>query len=89
VGYVSTNYCKRPISEVLKDVKSYGAWSEDEKWPGLGVEGIFFDETPNVYSEESKTYLDAITKAVKDNTGILGHKLVSMPTLRPSSYNNA
>ncbi|KAF2709035.1 hypothetical protein K504DRAFT_433822 [Pleomassaria siparia CBS 279.74] len=73
LGYVATTYCKRPISEVFDDVEMYASWS---KTPGLGVGGIFFDETPNLFSEEVKMYLDAITMRVKESQGIRGQRLV-------------
>ncbi|KAF1965294.1 hypothetical protein BU23DRAFT_628662 [Bimuria novae-zelandiae CBS 107.79] len=76
VGYVSTAYCKRPIEKVLADVDRYAAWSCDERFPGLAVDGIFFDETPNVFSEKAKEYLDAITAHVKRTGGLLGENMV-------------
>ena len=76
IGYVSTDYCKRPIDEVLADVDRYAAWSGDERFPELGVCGIFFNETPNVFSEAAKEYLDRVTKHVKDDDGIRGGRLV-------------
>ncbi|KAF2268664.1 hypothetical protein CC78DRAFT_529675 [Lojkania enalia] len=78
VGYVRTTYCRRPIQEVLRDIATYADWSKDFSINGLGVNGIFFDETPNVYSEEVKTYLDSITEAVKSDTGIRGERIVSI-----------
>ncbi|KAF2108083.1 Spherulation-specific family 4 [Lophiotrema nucula] len=76
VGYVATTYCQRPIEDVLKDIEKYAERSSDLATVGCGVEGIFFDETTNVYSEEVKTYLDAISEGVKASDGILGDKLV-------------
>lgn len=61
---------------MYNDIATYAGWPKNVKHPGLGVDGIFFDETPNLYTEEVKTYLDAITKHVKKSTGILGDRLV-------------
>jgi hypothetical protein len=77
LGYVATTYCKRPISEVFDDIASYASWSSNVEFPSLRVDGIFFDETPNVYSDEAKTYLNDITKRVKEHTGIMKDRLVS------------
>jgi hypothetical protein len=76
VGYVRTTYCQRPISDVFEDIRLYAKWSRDARNAGLRVDGIFFDETPNLYSEEMKTYLDTITQRVKETNEIHGEKLV-------------
>lgn len=81
VGYVFTAYCKRPNEEVCADIAKYAEWSKDGKYQGLGVAGIFFDETPNLFSDEAKTYLDVITQRVKDSEGILGDRIVSRTVL--------
>lgn len=78
VGYISTDYCKRSIEKVLEDVNRYGTWSQDCRFPGLAVSGIFFDETPNVFSEKVKDFLDTITRHVKETDGILGSKMVTL-----------
>lgn len=76
MGYVSTAYCERPIEKVFADVAQYSNWSQNESLSGLAVSGIFFDETPNVFSRKKKEYLDAITECVKGSIGILGTKTV-------------
>jgi hypothetical protein len=76
LGYVATTYCTRPISEVTDDIASYAKWAADPEVQGLWVHGIFFDETPNVFSEAAQGYLDTITCAVKARSGIMGAKLV-------------
>ena len=76
VGYVSTDYCNRPMEQVLKDVNQYAGWSQDNRFRGLAVSGIFFDETPNVFSEKAKDFLDTITRHVKATHGIMGSKMV-------------
>ncbi|KAF2788862.1 hypothetical protein K505DRAFT_285346 [Melanomma pulvis-pyrius CBS 109.77] len=76
LGYVATNYCQRPMADVLGDVATYAGWSKSFETSGLGVQGIFFDETPNLFSEQVKIYLDTITKLVKDSHGLLGNRTV-------------
>lgn len=43
---------------------------------GLGVSGIFFDETPNLYEESVAEYLDSLGQLVKDVAGILDPRMV-------------
>lgn len=76
VGYVATTYCKRSIEDVFRDIDRYADWSRDKRFPGLGVNGIFFDETPNLYDEDVKLYLDGVTGKGKSTEGILGDRLV-------------
>ncbi|KAF2645200.1 hypothetical protein P280DRAFT_545224 [Massarina eburnea CBS 473.64] len=76
VGYVATTYCKRSIEDVFADIAKYVSWSSDNRYPGLGVTGIFFDETLNLFHEDVKEYLDAISIKVKNSEGILGFKTV-------------
>jgi hypothetical protein len=85
LGYVATTYCKRPISEVVSDIASYANWVADPQLLGLWVNGIFFDETPNVFSEAAQGYLETITSAVKAQSGIMGAKLVSPASLYSTS----
>jgi hypothetical protein len=61
---------------VFADVDQYTSWAGDARCPGLGLDGIFFDETPNNFTEEAKEYLEAITKKVKGMGSMLGEKLV-------------
>ncbi|KAF2473726.1 uncharacterized protein BDR25DRAFT_256563 [Lindgomyces ingoldianus] len=76
VGYVRTAYCQRPIQEVYRDITKYAEWSRDHVASRLSVKGIFFDETTNVFSEEVREYLDAISQYVKQSEGILGDRTV-------------
>ena len=77
VGYVATTYCKRNIEDALSDIETYAKWSSDKRFPGLGVSGIFFDETPNLYKQDVKRFLDAVSAKTKETEGILGDRLVS------------
>ena len=69
---------------MVDDVASYASWSSNLGCPGLSVDGIFFDETPDAYSNEAKSYLNDITKYVKENNGIMRDRLVSSAYLQVS-----
>jgi hypothetical protein len=70
VGYVRIDYCKRDLVEVFRDVTKYSGWAD-------GVQGIFLDETPNVYTASMATYLDGVDRFVKETVRIRGSRLVS------------
>lgn len=76
LGYIPINYCKRDSSKVFREIETYGGWSQNDKQSGVFVEGIFFDETPNHYSEKHHEYLQEISEDVKSTNGILGRRLV-------------
>jgi hypothetical protein len=75
VGYVRATYCERPIEHVFDEIKAYADRCRDEP-TGLGVQGIFLDETTNLFSPEVKQYLDQIDDKVKRINGIGGDKIV-------------
>jgi hypothetical protein len=77
VGYVRATYCKRSIDDVCEDVEAYANRSLDGV-PGLEVQGIFVDETTNLYSSKVKRYLDEIDGKVKTTEGIGGERIVSV-----------
>lgn len=76
VGYVKADYCRRPVEDVFQDVDTYAARGRDQTHPGLGMQGIFVDETPNLYTEHTKEHLDAIDRMVKGCHGIEGSRVV-------------
>jgi hypothetical protein len=61
---------------VFADVDRYASWAGDATSPGLGLNGIFFDETPNIFTEEAKEYLEAITQKVKGMGRMFGDNMV-------------
>ena len=73
IGYVRIDYCKKPLSEVFAEIETYAAWS---RVPGLGVSGIFVDETPNHHSAQAEEYLNAIKHATRSLSGFNGASLV-------------
>ncbi|KAH7398536.1 Spherulation-specific family 4 [Pyrenochaeta sp. MPI-SDFR-AT-0127] len=75
VGYVYATYCQRSADDVFLDIQTYA--ERGKGWLSvLGVQGIFVDETVNLYSEKMKGYLDAIDQQVKKSEGIVGNKIV-------------
>ena len=78
VGYVRATYCERPLSEVFEDIDAYATRFREDKSGGLGVQGIFLDETVNLYSKKAKQYLDEIDLKVKTTDGITVDRLVSI-----------
>lgn len=68
------------MAEIEADILRYAGWSKDDDSSGLGVAGIFFDETPNlnsnIHTTNVATYLGAATKFVKGTDGILGNRMV-------------
>lgn len=77
VGYVKVDYCRRDLTEVYRDIEIFAGWSKDFATTGLGVHGVFFDESPNEHSEHVARYLDRIRLKVKSIEGMMGDRLVS------------
>jgi hypothetical protein len=77
VGYVRATYCKRHIEDVFEDIKTYAEWPKNEHLIELKVQGVFVDETVNLYSPQVKQYLREIDDAVKMSKGISGDRIVS------------
>jgi hypothetical protein len=74
LGYVRVTYCKRDLEETLEDIETYAG--RGRKDDGARVDGIFVDETVNIYSKEAKLYLDAIDRKVEESIGVAGNRLV-------------
>ena len=77
VGYVSTSYTNRNISLALRDIDTYSAWSENSTIAGLGMQGIFLDETPSQYEPVSALFLDTLAGSITSHTGFGKDPLVS------------
>ncbi|KAE8355716.1 Spherulation-specific family 4 [Aspergillus coremiiformis] len=76
VGYIAIGYGKKPLQDVLEEIQTYATWANDYERTGLGVGGIFFDETPNHYSAEAAEYLAVLQSFIKDTPAFLGNRLV-------------
>jgi hypothetical protein len=78
VGYVRIHYCKKPLAETCAEIDTYANWNRNHDIPGLHVQGIYVDETPNHESDISGRYLDHISHFIKHNDGLLGKRMVRM-----------
>jgi hypothetical protein len=78
LGYVRATYCKRDLTDVLEDIETYAERGRQDE--SLKVDGIFVDETVNLYSKEAKAYLDAIDRKVEDIIGVDGRRIASHPS---------
>lgn len=77
LGYVRVDYCRRPLDDVLADVRAYAEWAADPTHRGLFVRGVFFDETPNHYSAHAARHLKHAAAAVHEAAGIDAPRLAS------------
>ena len=78
VGYVSTNWGKRDIGEVLKDINVYAGWERVSKLKDLKVEGVFLDETPATFSVDGLRFLEKVKAAIGFMPGLGVDPLVSI-----------
>ncbi|KAF7587107.1 hypothetical protein BBP40_007713 [Aspergillus hancockii] len=76
LGYIAIRYCRKPLCEVLEEIQTYATWAHDYVSTGLGVKGIFFDETPNLYSSDAAEYLAGLQSYIKGTPGLLGKRLI-------------
>ncbi|KAF2679269.1 hypothetical protein K458DRAFT_408306 [Lentithecium fluviatile CBS 122367] len=77
VGYVKTGYAQDALDGVLAEIGTYAAWAAKANDPAMGLDGIFFDETPNEYDAAKYEYLSAVSQAVKNEAGF-GDKVVDL-----------
>lgn len=75
LGYVATNYTNRPIEDVMLEIRTYADWPRILNDERVGVDGIFFDETPGTYDWRWYEYLSILRDEVKGTNG-LGEKVV-------------
>ncbi|KAJ5931030.1 hypothetical protein N7466_006523 [Penicillium verhagenii] len=76
VGYIRIDYCNKPHSTTYAEIEQYASWSADYETTGLGVRGIFVDETPNHYTADRADYLRELTEFIKKTPGILADRFV-------------
>lgn len=72
LGYVYTSWATRNISLVKADVNSYAAWA-DLAEVDIGVSGIFFDEAPSQFTDETSSYMKSITSLARTAIGRRTH----------------
>ncbi|KAE8441933.1 hypothetical protein EG329_004141 [Mollisiaceae sp. DMI_Dod_QoI] len=68
VGYVSTNYTNRDLSLVQGDIDTYASWAQNSTTKGLGMQGIFLDETPSEWSNASAAFYASVTNYIRAST---------------------
>jgi hypothetical protein len=69
VGYVKTVNGARPAGDVFHDVDRYASWV-DNATSHYVFQGIFFDETPSVYTKENDLFMRQIDDYVKHHKGL-------------------
>jgi hypothetical protein len=79
LGYVATNYTNKPIETLLAEIHTYAIWKDLLNDTRVGVDGIFFDETPGPYDWRAHDYLALATQEVKGSPG-LGQRVVGTLT---------
>jgi hypothetical protein len=85
IGYVKTGYATNDLNLVLSQIHTYATWASKGNDPKLGIDGIFFDETPNAYDSTQYEYLKTISQAVKNDAGFASDKLVGMSSATSST----
>lgn len=76
LGYVATNYTDKPLENVTAEIKQWGNWGTLLKDERMGVDGIFFDETPGLYDWRKHDYLAAAAEEVRNAENGLGRGIV-------------
>jgi len=71
VGYVDTNLATRNITDVTNEIESYGSLTGN-----LTFDGIFFDRTPTIFSNDTLNYLNQINDFVRQYPGFGGTNFV-------------
>ncbi|CAG8981998.1 hypothetical protein HYALB_00004866 [Hymenoscyphus albidus] len=64
VGYVPTNYSHRPLESVVSDIQTYARWHSNAL-RGMGLSGIFLDETPSEWSDEAGMFYQSIESVIR------------------------
>lgn len=80
IGYVRTDKGSRDIAEVKKDIETYAGWASASGDTSFTVHGIFLDEAPSKYHENTVTYFKDLTSHIKEAKGLGPSNYVSLPT---------
>lgn len=65
IGYVHTGWATRDMAIVLNEVSAYASWAN--KSARYELDGIFFDEAPNNYTQDRENYMKSIDEYVKSD----------------------
>jgi hypothetical protein len=76
VGYVSTDYARRDLRSILRDIDLYSGWAEVTT-ADLSVRGIFLDETPTQYDGASAECLGAVARHIQSAPALGKNPFVS------------
>jgi hypothetical protein len=78
IGYVRIDYCRKPLHETCEEIDRFAGWhtAHGSDVPGLAIQGIYLDETPNHFSAGRKLYLEALFNYIRGTDGLLGRRLV-------------
>lgn len=67
---MATNYTNKPIQDVLTEIRTYANWPQILNDSRVGVDGIFFDETPGTYDWRWEDYLKVAAAEVRAQPGL-------------------
>lgn len=78
IGYVSTSWGGRDISEVEADIKQYAEWPSSSGDSSFAVQGIFLDEGATEYNEATVSYYEQAASLIKQSSGLGPDNYVSI-----------
>jgi hypothetical protein len=70
LGYVPTSYAGRDITAVKSQIDCYAAWGTNGTNPLVVVQGIFFDEVPSAYTNDTFNYMSDASNYAKSALGV-------------------
>ncbi|KAH8434411.1 uncharacterized protein LDX57_012058 [Aspergillus melleus] len=70
IGYVSTAWGGRDISQVQADIKQYADWPSSSGDSSFAVQGIFLDEGATAYNDATVSYYEQAASLIKESSGL-------------------
>ncbi|KAB8074314.1 Spherulation-specific family 4-domain-containing protein [Aspergillus leporis] len=87
IGYVSTSWGNRAISDVERDIKTYAEWPSASGDSSFAVHGIFLDEGPAEADRAKVQYYKQLVSLIKGSSGLGNQYVVMNPgTVPDTSY---
>ena len=68
LGYVRTDYARRNIDDVIRDINVYSGWQQGNSSITMG--GIFLDEAPHQYSPDAVDFMRRLGREIKGANGL-------------------
>jgi hypothetical protein len=68
IGYVATTWGKKEPKNAIQEIATYSGWAGQDV--SVGLDGIFFDETPAAYHPDYAGYLKTVSEAVRSADGL-------------------